>query len=79
MTGEIPAELAQTGSPACLDLAYNSLTGQIPVELEGLELRQLYLEGNGFSGRIPEGLWKTARHDLEELLLPVGKRTNATG
>ena len=66
LSGEIPVELAQAGSLTYLDLANNTLTGQIPEALEQMGLRTLLLEGNQFTGGIPDGLWKIAHHDLEQ-------------
>ena len=57
----------------CLDLACNSLTGQIPEALEKLELlREINLEDNVFCGGIPNGLWRVSNHDLEEVAMSLG-------
>ena len=69
LSGPLPAELSGLTSLRTLDLRYNELSGPIPVELGKLGGTML-LNGNQFSGCIPNR-WR-GRHssDVEELGLP---------
>jgi hypothetical protein len=55
-----------------LILSNNNLTGEIPAELSRLvNISDLYLGGNAFSGGIPSRLRDANYHDLDTLGLPV--------
>ena len=73
LSGEIPAELAQAGSLTHLDPAHKRAQRADTGGPGADGPRALCLEGNLFKGGIPEGLWKTAQHDLEQAALDVGQ------
>ncbi len=70
LTGAIPPDLGDLESLEELWLRDNQLTGNIPASLVELDLDQLRLSGNAFSGCIPDGLKDAGEHDLDELKLP---------
>ena len=56
-----------SSSQSQLWLRDNGLSGQIPQELQGLNLAHLHLSGNSFSGCIPSGLGDVETNDLDRL------------
>ncbi|XP_024359517.1 LRR receptor-like serine/threonine-protein kinase ER2 isoform X2 [Physcomitrium patens] len=56
LTGPIPDGIGNCTSFQILDLSYNGLSGVIPYNIGYLQVSTLSLEGNRFSGRIPEVL-----------------------
>ena len=74
MTGAIPAELGGLTNLQSLSLAGNELGGPLPVELgslpnlSALTLR-ITLDGNEFTGCIPDGLRDVERNNLHRLAL----------
>ena len=74
LTGAIPAELGSLTNLQSLSLAGNELGGPLPVELgslpnlSALTLR-ITLDGNEFTGCIPDGLRDVERNNLHRLAL----------
>ncbi|KAF5464162.1 hypothetical protein F2P56_014258 [Juglans regia] len=56
--GQIPCELSH--ATVTLDLSHNLFTGSLPVCLNLPELEHLYLQGNKFTGSIPEVLFNSS-------------------
>ncbi|CAM6021840.1 unnamed protein product [Sphagnum balticum] len=54
LTGPIPDGIGNCSSFQILDLSYNDLTEEIPYNIGYLQVSTLSLEGNRFSGRIPD-------------------------
>merc|ERR1712113_653560 len=64
LTGEIPDEIDKAWpSLQSLDLYENSMHGEIPESLAGLDLVKLQLNGNDFSGTLPTALAKKLRDE----------------
>ncbi|KAB1670776.1 hypothetical protein [Gossypium barbadense] len=59
LIGEIPASFGTFTSIKILDLSFNRLTGEIPNQLSGLNFDNLFLNGNNFTGSVPQWLQKT--------------------
>ncbi|XP_039029618.1 probable leucine-rich repeat receptor-like serine/threonine-protein kinase At3g14840 [Hibiscus syriacus] len=58
LIGEIPPSLARFRTIKILDLSFNSLSGIIP-DLSGLNLDTLFLNGNNFTGAVPQWILET--------------------
>ena len=72
LSGSIPAQLWELAGLTHLDLADNSLTGEIPRALRWLaaNLESLKLSGNSLTGCIPLPLEDVASNDLSSLNIP---------
>ncbi|MFT4606111.1 MAG: sugar lactone lactonase YvrE, partial [Rhodothermales bacterium] len=53
LTGTVPASFSGLGSLTYLSLTNNLLSGELP-DLSATGLAELYLAGNGFTGRLPD-------------------------
>nr|KJB45818.1 hypothetical protein B456_007G330700 [Gossypium raimondii] len=59
LIGEIPASFGTFTSIKILDLSFNRLGGKIPDELSNLNFDTTFLNGNNFTGSIPQWVRKT--------------------
>ena len=71
LTGTIPGSISRLQALSRLDLDNNRLTGDIPKELGDLELHQLQVAGNEFSGCVPTNLRNVRFNDVEFANIPV--------
>ncbi|KAL7243481.1 hypothetical protein ACSBR1_015804 [Camellia fascicularis] len=61
ISGEIPEYIWKMENLQVLDVSFNSLVGEIPNDINGKNLRFVFLSGNMLSGNVPDSILKDGR------------------